>query len=220
MKHPFSEYKTLIFDCDGVVLNSNAIKTQAFYDSTKHYGHDAAQAMVRFHIANGGISRYAKARYFISEILRRDFDESIYSDILRRFRGAVMDALLRCEVTSGLAELRGYNKDVNWLIVSGGDQWELREVFKKRGLNAYFNGGIFGSPDNKRDILKREMERCNVEGPSLFLGDSLYDYKVSTESGIDFMFVSDWTEFSGWRDWVDAWNIDSIGTVAQLLDCS
>ena len=31
------QYQTLIFDCDGVVLNSNKIKTQAFYDVAKVY---------------------------------------------------------------------------------------------------------------------------------------------------------------------------------------
>jgi len=53
-------YKTLVFDCDGVVLNSNKIKTQAFYEATKQFGHESAQALVDYHVANGGISRYAK----------------------------------------------------------------------------------------------------------------------------------------------------------------
>jgi len=38
-KIELKQYKTLIFDCDGVILNSNKIKTQAFYDVAKIYGH-------------------------------------------------------------------------------------------------------------------------------------------------------------------------------------
>ncbi|UQB43268.1 hypothetical protein JX580_05170 [Thiomicrospira microaerophila] len=37
----------------------------------------------------------------------------------------------------------------NWLIVSGGDQQELRGVFAARDLAKYFEGGIFGSPETK-----------------------------------------------------------------------
>jgi len=55
-----NEYQTLVFDCDGVVLNSNKIKTQAFYEAAKHFGHESAQALVDYPVANGGISRYAK----------------------------------------------------------------------------------------------------------------------------------------------------------------
>jgi beta-phosphoglucomutase-like phosphatase (HAD superfamily) len=35
----------LIFDCDGVILTSNKIKSQAFYDVAKIYGHEPAQAL-------------------------------------------------------------------------------------------------------------------------------------------------------------------------------
>ena len=31
----FSKYKSIIFDCDGVILNSNEIKTNAFKKSLK-----------------------------------------------------------------------------------------------------------------------------------------------------------------------------------------
>jgi hypothetical protein len=47
--------KSYVFDYDGVALNSNKIKTQAFYDVAKVYGHDIAQALKGYHVQNGGI---------------------------------------------------------------------------------------------------------------------------------------------------------------------
>ena len=32
------KYTNLFFDCDGVILNSNLIKTNSFYEVTKKYG--------------------------------------------------------------------------------------------------------------------------------------------------------------------------------------
>lgn len=48
-------YRSMIFDCDGVVLNSNKVKTDAFYQASWPYGEAAAQAMVDYHVANGGV---------------------------------------------------------------------------------------------------------------------------------------------------------------------
>ena len=59
------KYQNLIFDCDGVILNSNKIKTNAFFAVALPYGQTAAQALVDYHLQNGGISRYRKFEYFL-----------------------------------------------------------------------------------------------------------------------------------------------------------
>lgn len=203
MSKDITEYQTLVFDCDGVVLNSNKIKTQAFYEATKHFGHEPAQALVDYHVQNGGISRYAKFEYFITQILKQELDESINQELLQRFAQAVKDGLMNCEVADGLGKLRKKTQHANWLIVSGGDQSELREVFSARGLDKYFDGGIFGSPDTKDLILEREMANNNVNPNALFLGDSKYDYLAAKTAKLDFVFLSDWTEVKNYQAWCD-----------------
>ena len=66
-----SNYKNLIFDCDGIILNSNKIKTQAFYDVVSIYGNKAANELKNYHIKNGGISRYKKFHYFSENIAKK-----------------------------------------------------------------------------------------------------------------------------------------------------
>jgi len=209
-------YKTLIFDCDGVILNSNKIKTQAFYDATKHLGYEAAHALQDYHVQNGGVSRFAKFEYFITEILNQDFDEALNHELLQRFAKSVKKGLLDCEVAEGLDELRSKTVHANWLIVSGGDQAELREVFAARRLNKYFNGGIFGSPDDKDAILKNETKNCNIIGRSLFLGDSMYDYQAANKAKMDFIFISNWTEVMDWKTWICENEIPSCKNIASI----
>lgn len=206
-KYDLNQYQTLVFDCDGVVLNSNKIKTQAFYEATKHFGHEPAQALVDYHVQNGGISRYAKFEYFITQILQQPFDETLNQDLLERFANAVKQGLMNCEVAEGLDKLKAQTPNANWLIVSGGDQQELREVFAARDLAKYFEGGIFGSPDNKDMILARELENGNITRPALFLGDSKYDYQAAKAAELDFVFLTQWTEVKNHQAWCEANNL-------------
>jgi HAD superfamily hydrolase (TIGR01549 family) len=194
-----SAYQTFVFDCDGVVLNSNKIKTQAFYDVASIYGTEAAQTLKDYHIQNGGISRYAKFEYLITDILKKPLEKNELQQLLGSFAYKVKQALMTCEVATGLEELRQKTKQANWLIVSGGDQAELREVFAERGLDHYFDCGIFGSPATKDTILKRELNNGNITKSALFIGDSKYDYQAANQAGLDFVFISQWTEVMNWQ---------------------
>jgi phosphoglycolate phosphatase-like HAD superfamily hydrolase len=210
---------TIIFDCDGVVLNSNRIKTEAFYQAALPYGEIAAHALVDYHVANGGISRYQKFAYFIKNLLPSNAIGPSLTKLLRPFEMLVRKGLLTCEVAADLTVLRQRTPSTRWLIVSGGDQSELREVFTQRRLEALFDGGIYGSPDDKRTIVSREIDEGNIAMPALLLGDSRLDHEVAAEFGFDFIFVSQWTEFKEWKQYCEEHLITTIAQPADLLQC-
>ncbi|MFV3306296.1 HAD family hydrolase [Pseudomonas sp. NY15181] len=195
MLRPLADYRCLVFDCDGVVLDSNAVKTRAFHQVALPFGAAAAQAFVDYHQANGGISRYRKFEYFLREIVRTSDVQDHLPDLLDRYASAVREGLLECAVAPGLREMREHLPQSRWLIVSGGDEAELREVFAVRGLDALFDGGIFGSPTPKDRILAREQAAGNITGLSLFLGDSRFDHQCAEAAGLDFVFLDGWSEF-------------------------
>lgn len=217
MSLDLSRYQTLVFDCDGVVLNSNRVKTQAFYDATVSFGHDKAQALVDHHVQNGGISRYLKFEYFITDILNQPFSQDLFDELLQRFADEVKAGLMKSEVVAGLAELRQKTQATNWLIVSGGDQSELREVFSERGIAELFDGGIFGSPDNKDVILARELDSQNISHPALFLGDSKYDFYAAEKAELEFLFLSDWTEVKDWKAFQQEHGFPVLNSVQSLI---
>lgn len=199
-----NDYKTLIFDCDGVVLNSNKVKTEAFYNTALQFGKTAAKRLVKYHVERGGISRYEKFQWFIDSLTKEDLAQSESEPNLERllatYASEVHKGLRSCEIAEGLAELRNKTEGSTWLIVSGGDQAELRELFAERNIAQYFDGSIFGSPDSKEFIMTRERELGNIESPAIFIGDSQYDYTaVSNVGGIDFIFVTDWSEFDSYK---------------------
>lgn len=190
-----NEYKTWVFDCDGVLLDSNRVKTEAFFETARPYGLAKAQALVDYHVQHGGISRYVKFETFLTRIVGREVvDPKELNDLLESYGASVKQGLRECEVASGLEQLRRLTQGARWLVVSGGDQEELREVFKDRALTGHFDGGIFGSPDNKDQILARELVSGAITLPAVFVGDSQYDFEASSRAGLDFIFLSQWSE--------------------------
>jgi len=189
-----NSYQVMLFDCDGVILNSNYIKTEAFYKVASSYGKKNAQDLVDYHLKNGGISRYVKFEYFLNEILGfPSFDNHSINNLLNSYSKIVKQSLLKCDVATDIHKLRKLTSSSNWAVISGGDQNELREVFLKRGLSHYFDLGIFGSPLNKFEIIETKFPNLS-KIKSLFIGDSIYDYEISKKFNLDFIFLTDWSD--------------------------
>jgi phosphoglycolate phosphatase-like HAD superfamily hydrolase len=193
----FSSYRTLVFDCDGVILDSNQIKTRAFYNAALPYGADMADALVAHHKTHGGVSRHLKFEVFLRDIAKQPPSASAMQALLHRYAAEVRGGLMQCAMAPGLQSLREATPDARWMVVSGGDQEELREIFAARGIADWFDAGIFGSPDDKDTILAREQS--SLRFPAVFLGDSRYDYEAACRAELDFVFVSAWSEFSDWE---------------------
>lgn len=212
-------YATLVFDCDGVVLDSNRVKTEAFRTAAMPYGAAAAEALVAHHVAHGGISRYAKFAHFLETIVPDHAPDTAgpgLAALVAAYAGAVRAGLMACAVAPGLDRLRAATPAARWLIVSGGDQGELREIFAARGLAAHFDGGIFGSPDTKDVILAREAAAGTIAAPALFLGDSRYDHEAASRAGLDFCFISGWSEFADWPAHAARHGFPAVSAVGDL----
>lgn len=212
-----NHYKTWVFDCDGVLLNSNQVKTEAFFEAAKPYGIDKARALVDYHVQNGGVSRYVKFETFLIEMVGREtVNAGELNGLLNRYAGFVKKGLRDCEAASGLEQLRRLTRGARWLVVSGGDQEELREVFSDRELAAHFDGGIYGSPNNKDEILNRELGAGGIEMPAVFVGDSRYDIEAASRAGLDFVFLSLWSESD--YDFHDAsLRLESIQSIVEYM---
>jgi phosphoglycolate phosphatase-like HAD superfamily hydrolase len=224
MNIDLSLYNTIVFDCDGVILDSNTVKTEAFHAAAMPYGESAAAALVKHHVSNGGISRYRKFAYFLNTILPEHAPDRIpgrdgpnLDEMIASYSEGVRVGLMTCLVAEGLEPLRGAIPQARWCIVSGGDEAELREIFAARGLSSYFDGGIFGSPDTKDTILCKELATGGIRKPAVFLGDSRYDHEAAKRAGLDFIFISNWTEFSDWELYTSSLKLSVVKCLKDLL---
>jgi len=198
-----TQYKTLVLDCDGVVLNSNKTKVNAYFEVAKRHGatDEQAQALVDHHVQKGSFPRNGKIDYYLKEIRKQEVTPQLMQAYMHTFDEILDRTLMECEIAPGLDALRQATQHSQWMLLSGGDQRELRTIFARRNLAPLFDAGIFGGPDTKDIVLAREIANGHLQLPALFIGDSKYDFEAASRAGLDFVFLSDWTEVKDWKDY-------------------
>lgn len=217
LRAPFRHYRTWLFDCDGVLLDSNRIKTQAFAEISRPYGEAAQSALVEYHVQNGGISRFAKLQYLFDQILKRPPEQGELEACLDGFADYSRRNMLSCPEAPRLRCLLAAAADTAaCFVVSGGLQDELREVLRARGLAAPFRD-ILGSPASKHEILHKLKQSGQLATPAVFIGDSRYDYRVASDFSLDFVFVADWSEWSAVDEELPPQAATRIANLAELL---
>ena len=217
------KYKSLIFDCDGVILNSNKLKIEAFRKVLKKFNPTAVEELITYLKNNFGTSRYTLLEKFINNIvpkylIKHSKKEEDINQLIEDYSNECKRLLFNSEVTGDLKKLKAVTSNIPWFIVSGGDQEELREVFKYKKLNNYFSGGIYGSPRKKIDILKCHLQKGIIKHPALMMGDSKLDHLAAKHNKIDFIFVSKWSCFIEYKEYCKKNSINIVDTVSEIIN--
>ena len=144
--------KAIIFDFDGVLIESAAIKTEAFREVFSKW-QDKVDEIVTYHNKNMGISRFVKFKYFYENILNEPYSEAIGSEMGRQFSEIVASKVKQAPFVSGAKEFIEMHFEKYFLfIASGTPEEELLDIISSKGINKYFRG-IYGTPASKLEII-------------------------------------------------------------------
>ena len=216
-----SSYKTIIFDCDGVVLDSNFVKAEAFALLAMPYGREVSLSLMEYHLKNPAVTRHVKIQYLIDHLLPRYGFQGpypIFESLLRDFALLLSSGLRSCELDPSLSALRDLTRSSSWLMASGAEEVELRNIMSYHKVDLLFDLGIYGGPTSKVDILTSKLRAGQIEQPSLFVGDSFYDFECSRAVGADFVYVSHWTCETEWTSFVSKYDIFAVDSLGCLVD--
>ena len=194
------KFKTWIFDCDGVLLNTNEIKTNVFHEVALPYGKVNAAKFVNYHMQNAGISRFTKLKFFLTQIVGKEFDQQEYSSLLDMINSRLKEKLANCSKTKGLDSfLAKIQPEVKKFVVSGSEEQELRTTLQQFGLANKFTG-VYGSPLTKDVIIKNLLDSNQINKPVIYVGDGRFDFEMAELFAFDFIFMTEHTEFLDWQN--------------------
>jgi HAD superfamily hydrolase (TIGR01549 family) len=177
----------VVFDFDGVILESLEIKTNAFVVLFERWP-EHQEAVKRLHLANTGISRYDKFERIYREILELPLPAEELERLGEEFGRLVRDQLLQCDFVPGVKELiERLTPEYQLFVASGTPEDEMREIVRDRGLERFF-AAVCGSPSSKAEILRRiAAEEGVLPGELLFIGDAVADFEGAREAGVPFV---------------------------------
>ncbi len=192
------DFDAYIFDCDGVILDSNKIKGNAFKHVLKEFPDQCTDKFLKYHYDNGGLSRYLKFKFFFEEIYKVDDIDKCIQEYSYKFSKIVKKELIDSPLVPGILNFLKLLDENNkpCYVNSGSEQNELQEVLLKKNLINYFKL-ILGSPNSKFENNEIIFNHLNDFERVVFFGDSRNDFVAAKNFNIDFVFVS---EFSEWNN--------------------
>lgn len=179
--------RAVVFDFDGVILESVEIKTRAFAALFERWP-EHRDEIVRLHLENAGVSRYEKFVRIYREILDEPLAKGELERLGEQFSRLVYDEILGCDFVPGAHEfLERLARDNRLFVASGTPEEEMRDIVGRRGLARFF-AGVYGSPASKGEILRRILREEELAPNELvFVGDAVADYEGAREAGVPFI---------------------------------
>jgi phosphoglycolate phosphatase-like HAD superfamily hydrolase len=180
--------KNLIFDFDGVILDSVPVKTEAFRKLFNEFNRDSVDELIDYHLQNGGKPRYLKIRYFFEKILHQTISDSEVLEYADRYSELTKEELSKSKylIEDTMNFIKNNFKNYNLHVASGADENDLKYICTSLDLNRYFLS-IHGSPTLKNILVNDILKNNNYQKrETILIGDSLNDYDAAKQNDIEF----------------------------------
>jgi HAD superfamily hydrolase (TIGR01549 family) len=203
-KEDIFDYENFLFDFDGVIADSVEVKSEAFRSLYLPFGKPIADAVVKHHRANGGMTRFDKFRYYHKHFLKKTITEMEMKDFCRRYERFVIDRVIRAKYIPGvipfLKKLKEKRKKL--FVVSATPQEEMRYIIKRRGIQRYFID-VVGAPRSKKDNLILLLKKYGLPvRQTVFFGDSQQDRNAAFAARVMFVPMNYAGGSLGFKDFV------------------
>ncbi|WP_224749968.1 HAD family hydrolase [Halomonas sp. ML-15] len=187
MTHPRA---ALVFDFDGVILDSASLKREAFAALYDDYPAHQREAIHAYLGRRGGQPREVKFRHIESHILGRDVGAADIDALCARFKSVVAERIRAAPAIPGALDfLSRWQGRLPLYLLSATPGHELREIVEQRDLARYFEA-VIGAPPDKVTGMRNLLERYRHPAVhTVMIGDSYNDYRTARGNGTRFVGV-------------------------------
>lgn len=180
--------KAILFDFDGVILDSLEVKTQAFYDMYLPYGKEIAEKAASHHLAHGGISRFEKFIIYHRDFLGKTINEQELATLTDEFSKRVFEKVVASTEVAGIRDfLEQAQHQYKMWVITGTPTEEIVEICKATQFTQYFKA-LYGSPEKKGFWTNKILTEENLNpNEVVFVGDATTDYEAAVANHVHFV---------------------------------
>ena len=179
--------KVIVFDFDGIVLESAGIKDEAYFELFSDLPIDKRISALKYHVLTPGVNRRKKIKKMMQLFLNYPVTGRSVDFYCNRYAELVACKLENCSVVDGFLDFCEVFKAKPIYVASAAPESEVIEISKKKDLFLLFKK-IYGSPDNKVNILNKIIYEESIEPKDLvFIGDRESDFAVSATTSVHFL---------------------------------
>jgi len=191
------DFKVVILDFDGVILESEGIKDWAFQELFKEHVH-YLQEIMHYHLSHSATIRYEKFRYITEKILKQRYNQVQEQRLSREFSKLIFTKIIDCPLVPGVKDfLEDRYDQVPLYVASVNPADELREIMRLRDLRKYFKS-VYASPWKKKQAIEEILKIESVSPQhTVFIGDSLEDYWAARDANVFFVGRNSGKSFQG-----------------------
>jgi len=183
-------FDALVFDCDGVILDSASLKRSTFAEFYADEPEPLHSVILAYLARGGGQPRDVKFHHIEEHILGRPISEARIQALSHAFAERVETKVTQAPAIPGAIEfLRRWQDRTPCFLLSATPQEELRRIIQRRGLSALFEE-VLGAPPDKTNGLRNLMTRYGYSpGRTVMIGDSYNDYRAARSNGTHFVGI-------------------------------
>jgi phosphoglycolate phosphatase len=186
-----SRISAIIFDLDGVILDSVALKTDLFL---RCYGDELSEehkTYIRAHQArHGGVGRGEKFEHFELALFGRQPTPESVARLTRLYGDLLAEEIDDCAYLPGAeAFLTAVETELPLHLVSGTLHEDLVRILSDRNLLQFFVS-VIGSPTRKLDAFRVIMAQGNYDpANAVAIGDAWTEFDAANTLGMQFVGI-------------------------------
>lgn len=179
--------RLIFWDFDGVIKDSNDVKTDAFVKLFNSFGEDVV-ARIRAHTKlNGGMSRFIKIPLYLSWVGLEATPERVQK-YCESFSNTVVQAVINSPWIPGILDyLNSYRDKQAFILVTATPQAEIEHILSALHIKDLFLE-IHGAPKEKFQIISDSLVKHKfLPRETLMIGDSLCDLRAAELNAVPFV---------------------------------
>jgi len=186
IKNNILNFKLIFWDFDGVIKESNHIKSKIFSEIFDFQDKYLEEKIIRHHYENSGVSRYLKIPKYLSWS-NKNLSENNIRKYSKKFSDEVVDQVIKSPWVPGvkefLSEMPERNKNI---IVTATPTNEIHKILKELEITNFFLK-IYGHPVEKSDAIEQSLRLLDIKpNEACFIGDASQDLLSARRNNISF----------------------------------